>query len=293
VTVADGAGARRDAEEEPDSTAVRTALWRALHVEVDAAPHVLDDRVGLQLAAPDEGWRERGDMHPVGTRGYRAAIVARARFVEDLVSERVAAGVDQLVLLGAGLDTIAQRRADLGARLRIFEVDRPGTQAWKRRRLEGLGFGVPDWLRFVPTDIETDRDWWDELCSAGFDSTRPAVASSTGVSMYLSKDATAATLRRLAALAPGSTVVMTFLLPAELLDEEDRAGLEASSRGARASGTPFVSFFTPDEMVALARGAGFAEARYVGTPEIDERYFAGRSDGLRPSSGEGIVVAST
>ena len=212
-------------------------------------PHVLEDVVGLQLVAPDDDWRDRPDMDPVGTRGFRAAIVARARFIEDLVAEQAAAGVTQYVILGAGLDTLAERRPELGARLRIFEVDQPGTQAWKRRRLVELGFGVPDWLRLVPIDFETGESWWDGLAAAGFDPGRPAVVASTGVSMYLTKDATAATLRQLAALAPGSTLAMTFLLPAELVDEADRPGLEASTRGARASGTPFVSFYTPDEML--------------------------------------------
>src|SRR4051794_15470845 len=120
-----------DGGDAPDSTAVRVALWRALHVEVDPPPHVLEDTVGLQLAAPGPDWRDRPDMHPFGTRGFRASIVARARFIEDLVAEQVAAGVDQYVILGAGLETLAQRRPELGERLRIFEVDQPGTQAWK------------------------------------------------------------------------------------------------------------------------------------------------------------------
>jgi methyltransferase (TIGR00027 family) len=277
----------------PDNTAVRTALWRALHVEVDASPHVLEDTIGLQLVAPDDTWRDRPDMHPAGTSGFRAAIVARARFVEDLVTERAAAGVGQYVLLGAGLDTFAERRSDLGGQLRVFEVDQPGTQAWKRQRLVELGFGVPEWLRLVPIDFESGESWWDGLRSAGFDPDRSAVVASTGVSMYLSKDATAATLRQLAQLAPGSTVVMTFLLPAELLDEADRPGLEVSSRGARAAGTPFVSFYTPDEMVALARDAGFADVEHVSGRRMGDRYFSGRSDGLRPSSGEDLIVATT
>jgi methyltransferase (TIGR00027 family) len=277
--------------EEPDSTAVRVALWRALHVEVDAPPPVLDDVVGLQLAAPDDNWRIRGDMHPEGTRGFRAAIVARARFIDDLVAEQVAAGVSQYVILGAGLDTLAQRRPDLGDRLRIFEVDQPGTQAWKRRRLVELGFGVPEWLRMVPIDFESGDSWWDGLCAAGMDPGRPAIVASTGVTMYLTKETTAATLRQLAALAAGSTLAMTFLLPAELVDEADRPGLEASSRGARNSGTPFISFFSPDEMMGLARAAGFREVQHVSTAELTERYFAGRTDGLRPSTGEGLIVA--
>ncbi|MEO8695372.1 MAG: class I SAM-dependent methyltransferase [Acidimicrobiales bacterium] len=281
----------RTEKNEPDSTAVRVALWRALHVEVDAAPPVLEDTVGLQLAAPEGNWRDRPDMHPEGTRGFRAAIVARARFIEDLVAEQVAAGVTQYVILGAGLDTLAQRRPELSQRLQIFEVDQPGTQAWKRRRLADEGFAIPDSLRMVPIDFETDDSWWEGLYAAGFDPDRPAVVASTGVSMYLAKATTAATLHQLAALASGSTVAMTFLLPAGFVDEADRAGLEASARGARRSGTPFISFFSPEEMVALAREAGFPEVAHVSTTDLTDRYFAGRSDGLRPSSGEGLIVA--
>ncbi len=219
--------------EVPNSTAVRVALWRAMHVQVDPPPHVLEDEIGLQLVAPDDGWRARPDMDPVGTRGFRVAIVARARFIEDLVAEQAGHGVSQYVILGAGLDTFAQRRPDLASRLRVFEVDQPGPQAWKRQRLIELGFGIPDWLRLVPVDFEQGGSWWQQLAAAGFDPGRPAVVASTGVSMYLTKDATAATLRQLAGLAPGSTLAMTFLLPPELLDDTDRSGL-ADLREGRA-----------------------------------------------------------
>jgi methyltransferase (TIGR00027 family) len=287
----------REPTDAPDSTAVRVALWRAMHVEVDSAPHVIEDVIGLQLAEPDADWRDRGDMHPLGTRGFRASIVARARFIEDLVAEQLTAqaGADlaQYVILGAGLDTLAQRRPDLGDRLRIFEVDQPGTQAWKRRRLVETGFGVPEWLHLVPVDFETGQDWWVSLAAAGFDSDRRAVVASAGVSMYLTKDATAATLRRLAALAAGSTFAMTFLLPSELIDEADRPGLEMSSRGARESGTPFISLYAPDELLVMAREAGFRDARHVSSRSLADRYFAGRADGLRPSTGEDILVATT
>lgn len=277
----------------PDSTAVRVALWRALHVEVDGPPLVLEDVVGLQLADPEDGWRDRGDMHPMGTRGFRAAIVARARFLDDLVAEQVAAGVDQYVLLGAGLDTLAVRRPDLTAGLTVFEVDQPGTQTWKRRRLVETGLGVPEALRMVPVDFESGEPWWDALVAAGFDPARPAVVASAGVSMYLTKEATAATLNVLSGLAPGSTVVMTFLLPIELVDESDRRGLEMSTKGAAASGTPFISFYAPEELVAMAREAGFPEARHVPSTVLGDRWFTGRSDGLRPSTGEDLLVATT
>ena len=282
-----------DERREPDNTAVRTALWRALHVEVDPPPHVLDDRLGLRLVAPDESWRDRPDMDPDGTRGFRLSIVVRARFVEDLVAERLAAGVSQYVLLGAGLDTLAERRPDLAAQLQIFEIDQPGTQEWKRQRLVETGIGVPDTLHLVPTDFETETGWWDALVAAGFDARRPAVVASTGVSMYLAKETTAATLRRLTALAPGSTVVMTFLLTFDLVDDADRPGLETSSRGARASGTPFVSFYTPAEIESMFREAGFAGVTHLTAAHVADRYLGGRSDGLRPSSGEDYVVATT
>src|ERR1051325_11034013 len=112
----------------PDDTAVRVALWRALHVEVDSPPHVLEDEVGLKLAGPDDGWGGPPEMSPF-TRPFRASIVARARFIEDLVAERASHGVGQYVILGAGLDTFAQRRPELTSRLVVFEIDQPGHQA--------------------------------------------------------------------------------------------------------------------------------------------------------------------
>jgi methyltransferase (TIGR00027 family) len=281
-----------DAAPAPDSTAVRVALWRALHVQIDPPPHIFEDEIGLRLVAPDAGWRRRPDMGDF-TRRFRASIVARARFIEDLVLEQVERGISQYVILGAGLDTIAQRRSELGSRLTVFEIDRPGPQTWKRQRLVELGFGIPDWLRFVPVDFETEDVWWQRLTLAGFDAGRPAIIASTGVSMYLSKDAVVSTLRQIAALAPGSTLAMTFMLPTELVHPEDRPGIERAEKGARAGGTPFISFFTPPEMLALAREAGFREVRHVSAAALTERYFADRADGLRPpKAAEELLVAA-
>ena len=112
----------------PDHTAERVALWRAIHVESDAKPHVLEDLVGLQLAAPDENWRSRPDMNPKATKRFRASILARARFIEYLVVELARRGVGQYVILGAGLDTFAQRRPEIAAQLNIFEIDQPKMQ---------------------------------------------------------------------------------------------------------------------------------------------------------------------
>ncbi|MFB7497557.1 class I SAM-dependent methyltransferase [Streptomyces sp. NPDC056161] len=273
-----------------DPTAVRVALWRALHVLADPPPHVLDDEIGLRLADPVENWRARPDMDPQETLVMRASIVARARFVEDLVAER-AARVGQFVLLGAGLDSFAQRRPDVAAGLKVFEVDQPGPQDWKRRRLVELGYGIPEWLRLVPVDFET-QSWWERLAAAGFAADRPAVVASTGVTMYLTRDAVVAMLWQAAALAPGSTLVTTFMPTLERVDSADRALRREMERRAASSGTPFITFFTPEDLVALAREAGFSQARHVPAAELAARYFAGRTDGLRPSSGEELLVAT-
>jgi methyltransferase (TIGR00027 family) len=277
----------------PDSSAVRVALWRAIHVQADSPPHVLNDEIGLKLVAPDDSWRQRPDMDPRATRLFRASIVARARYIEDLVVDQASRGVSQYVLLGAGLDSFAQRRPELASHLTVFEVDQPSSQSWKRQRLIELGFGVPEWLRLVPVDFETGGSWWEGLVAGGFDTRIPAVVASTGVSMYLTGDAIAATLQQVAALAPGSTFAMSFLLPMDLVDPEVRPGFEMAEKGARESGTPFISFFTPAEMTALAREAGFNKARHVSGGDLAQRYFAGRTDGLRPpNNAEDLLIAT-
>ncbi|MDR8030494.1 class I SAM-dependent methyltransferase [Burkholderia cenocepacia] len=280
-------------DDAPDSTAARVALWRALHVELDAPPHVLADEIGLQLLAPEPGWQQRGDMDPQFTRPFRASIVARARFIEDLVTEQAARGVRQYVILGAGLDSFVQRRPEMASCVTVFEIDQPAPQRWKQRRLVELGYGVPDWLRFVPVDFEAKQSWRDALVGAGFDAGQPAVVVSTGVSMYLTREANVAALREVASLAPGSTFAMTFLWPLENAAPDVRPGLEMAAKGARASGTPFISFFMPDQIRALALEAGFAKVEHVSAAELTRRYFADRTDGLRPPNhAEELLVAT-
>lgn len=278
--------------ETPDQTAVRVALWRALHVEQDAPPPVLNDTIGLQLVAPDAAWRSRPDMHIENTRLFRASIVARSRFIEDVVEDYAQRGVRQYVLLGAGLDSFVQRRPELASRLTVFEVDQPETQAWKQQRLLELGYGVPDGLRFVPVNFEAA--WWEQMAAAGFDAMQPAVVASMGVSMYLTQEAIVTTLQQMAKLAPGSVFAMSFLVPIDQASADVRIGLEFAAKGAQANGTPFRSFFAPEDMLALARKAGFKEAEHISGAMLAARYFAGRPDGLRPPDrGEEILLART
>lgn len=274
----------------PDNTAVRTSLWRALHVQVDAKPHILEDEIGLKLIVPPDDWQQRPDMK--FTKRLRASIIARARFIEDLVIEQSKQGISQYVILGAGLDTFAQRRPDVTSKLQIYEIDQPDTLAWKQQRLVEAGFGIPNNLNFVPVNFETSS-WWDELLKAGFNTSKPAVVACTGVTLYLTKEAIISTLNQIATLGAGSKLAMTFYLTMELLDEEDKPMQEIAEKGARAAGTPFISFFPPAEILALARETGFNEAKTISTKDMEQLYFADRTDHLLPASGEVFLLAST
>jgi methyltransferase (TIGR00027 family) len=220
---------------------------------------------------------------------YRAGVVIRARFVEDLVAEQSDRDVVQYVILGAGLDTFAQRKPELASRLQIFEVDRSIPQAWKKQRLVELGYHIPTWLHFVPVDFEIGDSWLDQLVAAGFNPARPTVIASTGVSMYLTKEAILSTLQQVATLAPGSTFAMTFLLSPETAEPSEH-GKASKSRSSR---KPFISFFTSQEMLNLAREAGFREVQHLSGITLTKRYFPHRMDSLPPSSAEEMLVATT
>lgn len=277
----------------PDHTAVRVALWRALHVQIDPLPHIFEDEVGLKLISPDESWKNRPDMHPFGTKGYRASIIGRARFIEDLLAEKINEGTQQYVILGAGLDTFAQRRPDLASKLKVFEIDELETQDWKKKRLVELGYELPDYLKFVPVDFEKGESWLKKLSENGFDKNKSAFLSSTGVAMYLSKEANQKNFQEIASLAPGSTLALTFMLPPELVDAEERGPYEMVMERAAAAGTPFLGLFHPKEIIDMARAAGFKEVRHYSKDDIVRKYFSGRADGLKPASGEEFLIATT
>jgi methyltransferase (TIGR00027 family) len=276
----------------PDSSAVRVALWRAMHLQVDQPPYVFEDDLGLKLAAPQDDWRTRPDMDPRTTSTMRASIVARARYVEDFVKEQTDHGIKQYVILGAGLDTFAQRKPEIASRLKIFEIDRPGAQAWKRQRLMELGFDIPEWLRFVPVDFESGESWWKGIISAGFNPQRPTIITAIGLSMYLTIETIAEMMRQIAALPSGSTLLMSYLLTVDLVGPEERRLREWAEKGARQSGTPFTIYFTPSQIIEMARQAGFKKAENISGTNFAELYFKNRTDGLHPAMSEEILVAS-
>lgn len=275
---------------QPDNTALRTALWRALHLLTDDKPYIIEDKVGYDLIKPEKDWQERPDMKY--TKRLRASIVARARFVEDLAKEQIAKGVKQYVLLGAGLDSFAQRNTKITSQVAIYEIDQPDTLAWKKEKLIENGYKITNNLHFVPVDFETSS-WWTELLNQGFDNTQKAFVSCTGVTLYLTKEAIIETLKKMTSLASGSTIAIAFYLPLEQLDKEDRPMQEIAIKGAAASGTPFVSFFSVDEIIKLAQDVGLKEINTASTKDMTDKYFSDRTDNLVPASGEFFLVAKT
>ncbi|MBD7938463.1 class I SAM-dependent methyltransferase [Cytobacillus sp. Sa5YUA1] len=164
---------------EPDHTAVRVSLWRGLHLIVDEKPNIFHDNIGLKLISPNNDWQKRPDMDVANTSAFRASIVARARFVDDLVVEQFEKGIDQYVILGTGLDTFAQRHQEVFPQMTIYEMDQVDTQLWKKKRLEETGYSIPDYLKFVPVNFEENQGWLDQLKKNGFDDAKPAVVVST------------------------------------------------------------------------------------------------------------------
>ena len=257
---------------------------------IDPSPLVFIDEIGQKIVGED-GWRSRDDMNPHFSKSMRASIVGRARFIEDLVEEQVNRGTTQYVILGAGLDTFVQRRPEVASRVRVFEVDQPGPQAWKQKRLIELGFNIPPSLNFVPVDFEKGQSWWDQLIISGFDLKKPAIVVSTGVSMYLTKEANRATFKQVAGLATGSTFASTFMLTLDILDSPERSIMEFVMQKAEKSGTPFLSLYSPQEILELSHEAGFLRSQCYSGNDIFQQYFAQRTDGLNPGNAEAFVVA--
>ena len=293
----------------PDPTAVMSALNRAAHLVLDPAPHVFVDDVGLLLANVPAVLRGAGFDVPEGRnetrpdgwlfspralewfRGWRGTFVARARFVEELVLDRVGRGVDQLVLLGAGLDTLALRHVDLDGRLRVFEVDQPAAQAWKQERIRELFGSAPAHLTFAPVDFESTVSWLGELRGFGFDVDRPSLVVSTGVTQYITKHALAATMRDVASLATGTSFACTFMVPIESIPAAERELRATTEQRAAERGAPWISSYEPDEILDMARAARLDAVDHVDPASWDAAWFRSRPDDLHPSSGEHAFVA--
>ncbi|NMN93802.1 class I SAM-dependent methyltransferase [Antrihabitans stalactiti] len=283
-------------ENEPSRTALTTAYARAYHQIADR-PTILTDPLAARLLGVTadelaELGQPTGDNPGAGLgvlqvgvtdRPRRLFFAARSRFAEDRVAEAAAAGARQVVILGAGLDTFAFRNPHAG--LRVFEVDHPATQAWKRERLTVSGIDQPEGLTFVPVDFETDT-LATQLETAGFSRTEAAVFVWLGVVFYLTPDAARATLEYVAGQPGPVEVIFDYLQSANT--DQDRAQMQVRENRAAAVGEPWFSYFTPDGIAAQLRALGFADIEDHSATDLIAGYldgsaeFEGEPQALRP-----------
>ena len=259
-------------------TALRVAIRRAAHQLTDHPP-VLDDPIAVRLIGTEYARDMERAQHLVA-RDFRAYMAARSRYAEDHLAAAVAAGVCQVVVLGAGLDTFAYRNPFPD--LRVFEVDFPATQQWKRALLAETGIAEPTSLTYVPLDFE-HRTLAEGLASAGFDNSSPAFFSWLGVVPYLTRAAFRATLDTIVALPAGSGVTFDYVFAPEMLTAARRAIFDRLSKRLIDAGEPLRLFFHPDVLEQELRSAGFSDFEQADTDRLNELYFRDRADGLKLS----------
>jgi methyltransferase (TIGR00027 family) len=248
-------------------------MLRAAHLLWGDAPKIFEDTFALRLSGCDsetalraqfdrldaEFARSVGPGFTTILRRYATApVIMRSRYIEDELDQAIRRGVSQYVILGAGLDSFAYRRLDLANVLRVFEVDHPATQAWKRTRLQEVGIELPPNLSLVPVDFEK-QSLIDGLRMSGYRTDAASIFSWLGVTMYLTLDAIFSTLRAIAALAAGTEIIFEYNVPKELVDEKTQRILAVVMAAAAARGEPLRSFFEPTQLAKQVRKLGFAE----------------------------------
>jgi len=216
-------------------------------------------------------------------------MAARSRYAEDELARAVAQGVRQYVVLGAGLDTFAYRNPH--PCLRVFEVDHPATQAWKREQLASAGIAIPEALTFVPVDFER-QTLAKGLGQCGFDAGAAACFSWLGVTPYLTREACMITLSFVAKMPAGSGVVFDFAVEAALLNAGQRQALDALAARVARYGEPFQLFFDPAKLQDELRGMGFCRTEFLQGKELNARYFKDREDGLLVRGGLGHLMGA-
>ena len=263
---------------QPSFTALTAAAARAAHLIVDGEPVIFADTLAEAMlgerAAELTAYHRTNGAHPV-LAGARAQVTCRSRYAEDHLARGIERGITQYVLLGAGLDSFAYRCA-LARRVRVFEVDHPATQEYKRGVL-----AVPEGLTFVPVDFTRDS-LASALGEAGFDTARPAFVSWLGVTMYLDESATEATVSVLGGFAAGSEVILDYMLPAGRRDAAGQAYAELVGQAAAERGEPWRSAFAPETMAALLARHGFGPVRDVGHRDMIPAAAWDRRDALAP-----------
>jgi methyltransferase (TIGR00027 family) len=276
---------------QPSRTALGAAFHRAAHQVLESGS-VFADPLAVRILGADAPTAIAAAKNDPSRRRLRLFIAVRTRFAEDALATAVARGVRQLVVLGAGLDTYAYR-ASLGESLRIFEVDHPATQAWKRQRLGEAAIPVPRALTFAPVDFERET-LADGLTAAGFDPAQQTFFTWLGVVPYLTEQAVFATLAFIASLPGGAHVVFDYGNPPPSSPSQDEYAAMRETLAARVAslGEAFQSYFETDALHAKLAALGFGEVEDLGPTLIRKRYFANRGGSL-PDKGGHIVRATT
>ncbi|MEU0812507.1 class I SAM-dependent methyltransferase [Streptomyces sp. NPDC005970] len=274
----------------PSRTAWLAAAHRADHQKLDAG-RLFHDPLAVRILGADAEGRDDADAAS-GRRRIRLFIAARSRFAEDRLAAAVRRGVRQLVVLGAGLDTFAYRNPHEVAGLRVFEVDHPATQAWKRERLADAGIPLPPSLTFAPVDFERES-LAEGLTAAGFDPARPAFFSWLGVVPYLTRDAVFATLGLIAGLPGGTEAVFDYSEPPSAMTPRGRVSHRARAARVAAVGEPFLSYFAPERLAADLRAAGFDAVEDLDAVRLVSHYAAHAPADARERRSTAHVLSAT
>ncbi|MGO9137922.1 MAG: class I SAM-dependent methyltransferase [Syntrophales bacterium] len=266
----------------PSKTAQSVAIRRAEHQLFDF-PHVLEDPIAPWIIGPEAAtsiiFRWWTVYLPI-SRYTRAFMAARSRYAEDQLARVIASGTTQYVILGAGLDTFPYRNPYSKYGLRVFEVDHPNTQAWKRRRLALAAIPVPSSVTFVPVDFEHQR-LEVELDRAGFRLDKPAFFSWLGVTPYLPNEAVMATFTLIHSLCPENAIAFDYALPRQVLSGGEKMAFDVLSKSVDQISEPFRGFFRPEVLVNDLKKIGFRRVENFTTDQINALYFRNRLDGLR------------
>jgi methyltransferase (TIGR00027 family) len=273
---------------QPSRTARGAAAYRAIHQQLDGGAIFSDPYASRILDAETLSTLQQMAADP-SLRPLRLLIAARSRFSEDTLDASVARGVRQVVVLGAGLDTFSLRNPHADRGVRVFEVDFPATQEWKRQRLSEAGLAVPASLTFAPVDFEHES-LADGLAKSGFQSDRPAFFQWLGVVPYLTRDAISSTLDFIAAI-PDSEVAFDYAEPFENYPADRRAHIMGVAEKAAARGEPWLSFFDPTELSRLLGDKGFAIVEDLGTAELADRFYGALKEGIPVGPGGHVVRA--
>jgi methyltransferase (TIGR00027 family) len=269
-------------------------MRRAAHQLYDAQPLVFDDPFAVQILGSEylpEVHKTVTKLHKPFSVALRAFLVARSRYAEDKLAYAVANGVTQYVLLGAGLDTFAYRNPH--PNLRVFEVDHPATQEWKRGLLANSSIPTPPSLTYAPVDFE-HHSLAEGLELAGFNAAVPTFFAWLGVVPYLTLAAFRSTVGFIAARPVGTGVVFDYGQPRSALPFFEQLAHDSLASRVQLAGEPFQLFFTPPEIAAelSSNGIAFRSIEDLGTPEINARYFSHRADNLKVRGSSGHLLSA-